>query len=491
MTKQRFILELPLKTEVYQVHLIQKMFRLGYFIYKDLVLKAKEILRKLEKDIRYQEIKYALKHSKNKKPLYKERKDMIEEYGFSKSNFEKMVKVNQKMYSRHINSHVAQKIALQVWDAFDEYFFGKGRFVNLKPFHLFSSLEGKNNTTGIRFDKETKSILIGKNLILPVIYDEWNSYEVEAMYEEVCYSRIVRKVIRGKERFFIQLVLKGTPPSKRNRHTGIFTRTYGSGEVGLDIGTSTVAVSSKESVSLNELAPDINALEKEEAFLQRKLDRSRKSMNPEYFNSNGTIKRISKKEKREWKNSKTYDRTRNKLAEIRRIKTEKRKQSHEQLANYIISQGDIIYVEEMSFKGLQKRGRKKDGTTRRRFGKSLLNKAPAMLLSIIDRKLSYQGKTLLKVDTFSFKASQFNHIDKTYQKKSLSTRWQKLLIGGEEVLVQRDLYSAFLLMNSHEDLKSSNVYKCSISFGSFLEKHNLFIQDLKNSSKKFVKSIGI
>jgi len=35
-----------------------------------------------------------------------------------------------------------------------------------------------------------------------------------------------------------------------------------------------------------------------------------------------------------------------------------RKQSHEKLANYIISLGNQVYVEDMNFKGLQRRAKK-------------------------------------------------------------------------------------------------------------------------------------
>lgn len=36
-----------------------------------------------------------------------------------------------------------------------------------------------------------------------------------------------------------------------------------------------------------------------------------------------------------------------------------------------------------------------------------------MLLEIINRKLSYEYRALIGIDTWEAKASQFNHIDKT------------------------------------------------------------------------------
>jgi len=41
-----------------------------------------------------------------------------------------------------------------------------------------------------------------------------------------------------------------------------------------------------------------------------------------------------------------------------------------------------------------------------------------MLLDIINRKLSYQGKEIIKIDTWSVRASQYNHFDGTYKKRN-------------------------------------------------------------------------
>ena len=68
---------------------------------------------------------------------------------------------------------------------------------------------------------------------------------------------------------------------------------------------------------------------------------------------------------------------------------------------------------------------------KKRFGKSLANKAPAMLLAIIDRKLKPYDKQLIKIDTWSVKASQYNHVEDEYRKKKLSERWND--IDGHKV----------------------------------------------------------
>lgn len=92
--------------------------------------------------------------------------------------------------------------------------------------------------------------------------------------------------------------------------------------------------------------------------------------------------------------------TKLKLLEIQRKIAEKREQSHNILANQILEMGDEIKVETMNFKGLKKKAKnteisEKTGKfkNKKRFWKSLANRAPAMLLEIIDRKLGYYKKT--------------------------------------------------------------------------------------------------
>jgi len=46
-----------------------------------------------------------------------------------------------------------------------------------------------------------------------------------------------------------------------------------------------------------------------------------------------------------------------------------------------------------------------------------------LFLTILDNKLKAKGLTLKKIDTAKVKASQFNHFNQTYVKKSLGTRW--------------------------------------------------------------------
>jgi hypothetical protein len=177
------------------------------------------------------------------------------------------------------------------------------------------------------------------------------------------------------------------------------------------------------------------------------------------------------------------------------------------LANRILDLGDKVFVEDMNFKALQKKAKKtersekvstiidKNGNEKqvhkykkkKRFGKSINNKAPAMAISVIDRKLHYRHSEIHKVNTRTFKASQYNHIANEYNPKGLTVRGQIIL---PNVWVQRDLYSSFLLMNSNDDLQTTNRDKCFNTFDNFLTLHNRCIEQIKKTVKHRPKSFG-
>ena len=220
------------------------------------------------------------------------------------------------------------------------------------------------------------------------------------------------------------------------------------------------------------------------------MDRSRRATNPDNYNENGTVKKQGNKKAR-WNKSNHYIRYQNELRESYRKQADTRKYQHECLANYIISLGNKVYVEKMNFAGLQKRAKNTEKNDKgkfkrkKRFGKSLANKAPSMLLTIIDRKLNYFGEKLTEINTSEAKASQFNHIDGPYTKKTLSQRWNDL----NGIKIQRDMYSAFLIMNISNDLKSFDIDKCNGRFENFYRLHNLEVDRL--TGRNNLSSIAI
>lgn len=263
----------------------------------------------------------------------------------------------------------------------------------------------------------------------------------------------------------------------------------------MDIGTQTIGIASKHDVKLLELAPEVVNMDKEIKRLQRHMDRSQRAMNPLNYNADGTIKRGIKLI---WVHSKRCLKAQLKRKELYRKQAEIRKQSHNKLANYILSLGNEVYVEKMNFKALQKRSKKttinkKTGkfNKKKRFGKSLANKAPSMLLTIIDNKLKWAGSSLKEIDTAKVRASQYNHLNQEYNKKKLSQRWNTFNYKEKEVKVQRDLYSSFLIMDVNETLNTINNDLCNKAFEEFYKLHEIEIKRLKANNKNNISSMGV
>ena len=483
-----FVVEFPLKTEKYQEDILNKRFEIGRQIYNSLVNVTQKRYKEMIKTKKYRNLISLLTgNKKTDKEFWKQINDIRKQYGMSEYSFHEDVKMMQKHFKDNIDSFTSQKIATTLWKSYEKLFFGNGKRVYFKRYGELNSLEGKSNKTGIRL---INNILIWNGLKIPVSIDYNNYYEYQAMQCEICYNRIVRKYVRNKYKFYVQIVFKGISPVKVDTKTGEIKHCIGDGDVGLDIGTRTVAISSQTDVKILELADRVQNIENQKRKLLRKMDRSIRATNPNNYNEDGTIKKQGNK-KVIWNKSNHYIKYQNELKEVYRKQADIRKYQHECLANYIVSLGNKVYVEKMNFAGLQKRAKNTEKNDKgkfkrkKRFGKSLANKAPSMLLNIINRKLNYFGKKLIEIDTFEAKASQFNHFDGTYTKKSLSQRWNDF----NGIKIQRDLYSAFLIMNTADDLKNFDISKCNERFENFYRLHNLEVERL--TGKNNLSSIAI
>lgn len=455
-----YILELKLDIQPFQQHKLERFFEAARVVYNTCLSIALKRSNQLKI---YQPYLDLLKENSSKK-----RNDALKQirlnFGFSEYQLHEVV-VSVRNQLKFIGSFEAQALATRAFRTVEKLHYGEANKVHFKRKGEMDSIENKSNATGLR---EKDGVILWNGLELHYITKKNDAYAQLAHLDRTKFVRIVRRTIRGKIIFFAQLIKEGVPPLK-NRSTK-------DGEVGIDIGTSTVAIVSDEKVSFQPLINNEHTLKKQAQkirCIQRKMDRSKRVTNPNKFNANGTINRTNKES---WNLSNRYKKLLIELQNINRKHRIFRKESHEQLANAIICLGNQVKVEKMSFSGLQKRVKEtkineKTGhyQKKKRFGKSLLNYAPSMLLTIIDRKLNYFGQKLLLVDTYKVRASQFNHFDHSYKKKTLAERWNDF----NGIKVHRDLYSAFLIQQVQEDLETIDVKKCTEKFDTFLEKHNI------------------
>ena len=268
----------------------------------------------------------------------------------------------------------------------------------------------------------------------------FNKYQQMSLMrsEKIKYVQIIRKTIRGKKVYYLQIVCQGCPPSKVPK---------GEGVVGIDPGISTVAFASTSEVALVDLVPTI-ITQKEKLLkeLDRKIERSRRVNNPECYEVNGKMKKGARFKRP----SKRQLRLRNRRHKVYRSLSEERKKLQGQLVSRIVSQASCIRIEELGVKRLQRRSRDirinpktNRPYSKKRYGKAIFRAAPSAFRTALETRASQLGIDVEVISPKEVKPSQYNHITQTFDKKSLSTRVYDL--SDEYIGVQRDLYSAFLI----------------------------------------------
>ncbi|MGE8080062.1 RNA-guided endonuclease TnpB family protein [Peribacillus loiseleuriae] len=482
MATPTYVMTLPLKVETWQEHILEKRLNIGRNIYNACLGEAWRRYTYMIRNPRYWEAV--------RMPKGKERNQFLnqlkEHYGVRKFDLNRYVQGMGRKFKRNIGSQMAQNIAERAFLAIEKVLYGNGKKVHFCSVGQFFSLEEKTNRTGFRYFPENKR-MEWLGLILPVMMKDQDEYAHLALQDKIKYCRLLKKKIRGKNRYFVQVVLEGFPPKKRNQNHSKDENA----RVGLDIGTSTIAIASENEVRLLELAEGLSVEERKKRILQRKLDRGRRVNNPNKYNEDGTINPLNREK---WIQSENYKKTRKELAEMSRNVADKRRLAHNILANHILSLGLDVRVETMNFKGLQAKAKKTEVSEKtgrfkqkKRFGKSLANRAPSKLLSMIDNKLKYCGLSLKRINTAKVKASQFEHFTQTYVKKKLSKRWNHFEQGD----IQRDLYSAFLIMNTKDNLCEIDVGRANKTWNNFFDQHEQEMERMKHLSKKQLSSIGL
>lgn len=291
--------------------------------------------------------------------------------------------------------------------------------------------------------------------------DQWMQH---ALKQRIKYCRLIKKEVKGKNQFYVQLILEGHPYRKYK---------LGKEAVGLDIGPSTIAIVGDSKAELKEFCEEVVSVDKEKRILYRKMDRQRRPNNPNNYQSNGVVKKGKKK----WINSKKYIKTRSEHREMERKIKEIRKQLHGRDSNQLLQLASSIQTEKLSYKAFQKM-----------FGKSIARKAPSTFLKMIKRKVESQGGRFREFPTHLTKLSQTCHCG-AIKKKGLKDRWHNCECG---VMAQCDLYSAFLAryVGKNNRLEIKNAAQ---DWGQFSLVLNACIRNMieMKSAKKYIFTFGL
>jgi len=440
-TTPTFVHELRLATPPSAIKVLDKRLDVGRQIYNACLgeaLKRLKLMRdsKIYKAARKlpKEVKSLIgKHKPNSaiRALFNEAAELYKFREYDLHSYVKHLR-SETWLSEHIDSATAQKLATRAFNAVKEYSVGARGKPRFRSINRFSSVEGKSNASGIRWqDGRVK----WKGLELSVKFDKKDKHGLEshALSCPTKYVRLVRRTTKGDSIWYVQLVQEGTPYIKDKNKPG-------NEVVGLDIGPSTIAVVSNTTASLQAFCPDVEDYSKTIKKLQRKMSRSRRAMNPDNFeadsieaNANGRkCKKQGKVKKgaKKWVRSKTYLSLHSQVSKLSKKMKETRKKAHGELCNDILKIGTTVKTEKLSYKGFQKM-----------FGKSAGRRAPGTFLEILRYKAVNAGGEVIEFNTRTTALSQVCQCG-AKKKKKLKERWHNCPECG--IKVQRDVYSAYL-----------------------------------------------
>ena len=243
---------------------LQKLDRIAVTIYNDVLNEGLKRMHRLDLDRTYQETlvlyKRLLAKEKRDRKLSKADtaiktqfsdylRDARQAYGFTEYSLHAYVAKPKHYFHDVLGINECQKLATRAYDTLWKLHTGKAEKVHFKRKYELISIENKRNDYGIRFDRKKMAVIYGKHEF-PVIVKKNDEYAQLALLDRVKYVKLQPRMIRGRIRWYVQLVFEGIPPQKSRRHGDSTVQ-------GIDIGVSTIAISNKNRVIMIELAPGI------------------------------------------------------------------------------------------------------------------------------------------------------------------------------------------------------------------------------------------
>jgi len=515
--KEVFVLELPLLVEKYQADILNKRYEQLRQLYNYIQGKLLRQYRYFEQTKEFQ----ACKTFKEKKDFFRShpfhindilgsKKGLLDitfdEYGingFVEKLVQKSVGPGKNYADLGFTTNILDHLSASIWRAWDRMLYDyQAKHISFKKYgelDSFSSrrkvVRGKVYFSGMELHLDTMELSIKMNgkvgkeakfITLKILHNpkhaEYEMWALKGGVDSVKVVKVVRRLVRSQYKYYVQLTIEGEKPQKG--------RTLGKGNVGIDLGPTTVAVCGMNIVSIDKLASKCDNIQPKITRLSRKLDRSRRANNPDNYNEDGTIKRGVKLVWKKEKDLKRYSKLKRELAELRRKQAAIRKQQHIDRANELLKEGDTFIVENNQISGWTTRAKEtkvneKTGKIqkKKRFGKSVANHAPSMFVSILENKAKSLGGEVVKVDTKNA-ASQYDFTNNSFTKHELKERNVTLSNGDTH---QRDMLAAFNLQHLKLDEAKTKQYDTeamAADYVRFCQLEQEEIQRYKNKEKK-------
>ena len=377
-----------------------------------------------------------------------------------------------KKYNNVVNTGNVREIAREITKACEKAICGckEGGVPSLKykkscDAIKFPSVHGCK-FAGIKLNLE-KSTLTLENEEINYDINSSHYYEMFAMQNPIREICFVRKKIRGKEKFYVQFSIQGIPYMK--------DYALGNGKVAIDIGPRTFyALVRKEDGTFEKYEFPLSSLDnidKDVANLQRKIDRSRRSTTPENYNEDGTAKKRG--ERIQFKESNRNKKNLAKLSDLKRKLQANKEIAENNVIKSILSLGNEFSIEYSTGMTKSWMARKKDVkithngkySSKKRFGKSILNSAPYRVLSKLKLKAGYLGAIIREVPTAQG-CTGFDHTNGQFTKHGLAERYVTLSNGNTH---HRDFHSCFNIMFAKDQKGNFDIEQMEMNYPKYCE----------------------
>lgn len=394
-----------------------------------------------------------------------------------------------------VTTKITHIIGKDIYASLEDYFYGKGKdlhFKNKKDNNAIKFFYNENIDKFCKVDKINNTITFsksyglnkGKKMVMPFKRNKKHVYEDKVLGSTIKQVAIAKKLIRGKEKYYLQLSVEGIPYNKGVER--------GEGTIGVDPGTSKVTCYGKTIIQYKS-PEDVVKLEYKIAELSRSLDRKRRMANPNKYNEDGTIKKGNYDK---WIETKNYIKDRNKLHELQRKSATKKKIVQLEYINRLISEGNKLVIEDNDISGWAKRKKetevKENGkcTSKKRYGKSVIFSAPSQFLTLLKNKFKmvYGNDNVYMVDQKNAKATgtdftkiksdiNFNehNTDKNLYYTHVKVGVSKIKLSDGHVH-HRDALAAFNLKNWDPVKKEYKIKEMREDYINFCKEENKAIE---------------
>jgi putative transposase len=403
-----------------QAEEIDRRFEAGRRVYNAVLGEMRRRLDLVRCSRQWQRARKTRNNKTKRSQLFNEAK---KQYGFSRIEAIKYARgVVRQAFADRLNINDADCLAKRAFEAVNRVALGRSRSVRFKGANRLRSMESDAPDSGIRF---RNGHLLWRNLSLLVRNRHTGgnhgarhqALREHALQQRICFARLIRQRHGTQVRYYVQLVLQGTP---------LPTVQAGDRVLGIDLNVSKLAYAGQDAAGLLVFAPGLADQRRHIRRVQRHLDRQRRANNPDNYRQDGTIRPGPKR----WKVSRRMQVVADRLTDLQRRQADRRHNENGRIANQVVSVGKYLKTESVSVKGWQK-------SWGRRIGK----KAPAGCMTRIARKAESAGGYLVRFPTRSTALSQ-TCICGRVAKKSLDERMHLCPHCGLQM--HRDLLSAYL-----------------------------------------------